>query len=152
MKITYNDAKKDTFQHPEIRPIYLQGWLAARLKWNYYGIETYQHNTIISYTTQTYPAIVVLYPQSHKDLASGAIISIELTSVDGYSFYISRKQSLSQVVVHESSPEKCELPYTLPLPDVHQGLTFMKEIFYHSLVDHYQDMLKIIAHMDQVVL
>lgn len=152
LRITYNNAKKEISHHPEIRAIYLQGWLASRLKWNYYNAEKVDGMTIISFAAEGHPSIVALCPQSDDSLPPGAIISIELNSIDGHVFYISRKQSLSQVVVHISSLDQCELPYILPLPDVHQGLTFMKEIFYHKLGDHYRDMLKIISKMDKAAL
>jgi len=152
LRITYNDAKTEMSYHPAIRAIYLQGWLASRLKWNYCNTEKIDGMTIISFTTKEHPSIVALCAQTDDKLPPGAIIAIELDTIDGYTFYISRKQSLSQVVVHISSHEQCELPYTLPLPDVHQGMTFIKEIFYQKLSDHYCDMLKIISKMDSTAL
>lgn len=152
LRITYNHVNKDMSHHPAIRAIYIQGWLASRLQWKYNDAEKVDGMTMISYLSKEHPSIVALCPQADDSLPPGAIISIELNSVDGQSFYISRKQSLSQVVIHISSREQCELPYTLPLPDVHQGLTFIKEIFYHQLSSHYHDMLKLISKMDKVVL
>lgn len=146
--ITYNDLKTETQQHPEIRAIYLQGWIASRLKLTYKSSETFQNHTIINYVSSAYPVIITLCPHTHADLPSGAIVSLEISSIDGRSYFVTRKKSLSQVVVHCSSLEKCELPYSLPLPDVHKGLSFMKEIFYHKLSDHYRDMLKMIANLD----
>ncbi|MBA3815447.1 MAG: glucose-6-phosphate dehydrogenase assembly protein OpcA [Parachlamydiaceae bacterium] len=152
LKITYNNAKTEMSCCPAIRAIYLQGWLASKLKWGYSNVEKSDNSTIINYDTNDHPSIVTLRSENDEKLPSGAIISIELNTVDGFLINISRNQSLSQAVIHISSQEQCELPYTLPLPDVHQGLTFMKEIFYHKLSDHYLDMLKIISKMDKSVL
>lgn len=148
LRITYNDAKTEMSYHPAIRAIYLQGWIASRLKWNYCTAEKSDGLTIISYKTLEHPSIVALNAQTVENIPPGAIISIELDTTDGYMFYISRHQSLPQVTIHISSKDKCELPYSLPLPDLHQGLAFIKEIFYHKLSDHYCDMLKIISKMD----
>jgi glucose-6-phosphate dehydrogenase assembly protein OpcA len=152
LKITYNNAKTEMSAHPAIRAIYLQGWLASRLKWNYHSAEKVNDITLISYFNITHPSIVALCEETDVNLPNGAIISIELNSIEGDTFLISRKQSLSQVVIHISSHNQCELPYTLPLPDVHQGLTFMKEIFYHKLSDQYREMLNIISKLDNTVL
>lgn len=152
LRITYNHVNTEIPHHQAIRAIYIQGWLASRLQWKYYDAEKVNGMTIISYMTKEHPSIVALCPKADDSLPPGAIISIELNSIDDQTFYVSRKQSLSQVVIHISSRDQCELPYTLPLPDVHQGLTFIKEIFYHKLGNHYHDMLKLISKMDKVVL
>lgn len=156
LRITYNHINTEMSHHPAIRAIYIQGWLASRLQWKYHNAEkvdgiTINGMTIISYVSKDHPSIVALCPKADESLPPGAIISIELNSIDGQTIYISRKQSLSQVFIHISSLEQCELPYTLPLPDVHQGLTFIKEIFYHKLSNHYRDMLKLISKMDKVL-
>lgn len=148
LTISYNDTKTETLQHPEIRAMYLQGWIASRLQWKYVSSDSFQNSLIISYTMEQHPHIVALSPHTHPELPPGAIVSIEINSTDGRSYYVARKQSLSQAVVHYSSRETCELPYTLPLPDVHRGLTFMKEIFYHKLSDHYREMLSMISNLD----
>lgn len=150
LNITYNNAKTETLQHPEIRAIYLQGWLASRLKWKYRSVESLDNTKLITYLSPELPIIIALCPQGHPDLPPGAIISLEITSNDGRSYHVARKQSLSQVVVHCSSLEKCELPYSLPLPDVHRGQTFLKEIFFHKLSDHYPEMLRMIANLGRI--
>jgi glucose-6-phosphate dehydrogenase assembly protein OpcA len=152
LRITYNNIKTEMSHYPAIRAVYLQAWLASRLKWRYCNTEKLDGITIISFTTDEHPSIVALSPQTDDNLPPGAIISIELVSIDGCMIDISRRQSLSQATIHISSHRQCELPYTLPLPDVHQGLAFIKEIFYHKLGDHYLDMLKIISKMDKSAL
>lgn len=152
LQITYNSSKTEVSHHPAIRAIYLQGWLASRLQWKYHAAEKVDDITIINYIGQEHPSVVALCPKKDDSLPPGSIISIELNSIDGCSIYIYRKQTLSQAVVHISSREQCELPYNVPLPNVHQGLAFMKEIFYHKLSDHYHDMLKIISKIDKQAL
>jgi glucose-6-phosphate dehydrogenase assembly protein OpcA len=150
--ITYNDNEAENRQHSAIRALYLQGWLASRLKWQYDQIEKNDRNFIISYSAQGSPLIVTLSPQAYLDLPIGALSSIEITTKAGDSYFIARKLNLSQVVVHESSYEKCALPFTLPLPSVHKGLNFMKEIFFKQLGNHYRGTLKMISQIDYKVL
>lgn len=146
--ITYNNYKSETFQHPEIRSIYLQGWLASRLKWRYLGMQKQEQNLIINYETPKKPIAVILSPDALLDLPPGGIASIDISNPTGTSYYIARKPNLSQVVIHISTLDKCELPFTLPLPNVHRGLTFLKEIFYSSLGDHYREMLKMVSQIE----
>lgn len=146
--ITYNHSKTETFQHPEIRAIYMQGWLASCMKWQFHQIEKFTNNVFISYSSNSKPVVIVLAPQTHPELPPGAIVSIEITTTTENSFMIIRNSNLPQVLVHVSSLDTCELPFTLPLPNIHRGLSFMKEVFYSSLGDHYLDMLKTISKLD----
>lgn len=145
--IFYNDSKSEVRLHPEIRAIYLQGWLAARLKWRYRAIEKFQNNYIISYFADT-PVVIALSPQSNSELPAGAVIGLEIATTTGKTYNITRKPHLSQVIVHASTKQTCDLPFTLPIPNVHRGLTFMKEIFFSQLGSHYQEMLKAISQID----
>lgn len=148
LTITYNDNTIDSRQHPAIRAIYLQGWLASRLGWHYDKIERVDRNFNIYYTSQNNPVVVTLSSQSYPDQPIGALSSIEFTATNGCSYLIARKPNLSQVVIHESSYEKCEMPFSLALPSVHSGLTFMKEIFFKELGIHYRGMLRMISQID----
>lgn len=148
LNISYNDTMTETMRHPEIRAIYLQGWLASRLGWHYKASVMHEGNLVLTYDLPEHTATVTLSPHAHPDLPPGAITTMEITSVNNCSFYIARKQSLSQAVIHASSLEKCEVAYSLPLPDIHRGLLFMKEIFYHKISSHYREMLKIISEIN----
>lgn len=149
MMITYNSYKSETYQHPEIRPIYLQGWIASRLNWRYRQTEHFDKHGIISYYSDKNPVVVALQPKNYDNLPPGAIFSIEILTTQGENLFITRKDSnYQQVLVKSSSKETCELPYTLPLPNVHRGMTFLKEIFYQKLSDHYGEMLKVISQID----
>lgn len=140
--ITYNDPKISASQHPEIRALYLQGWMAGVLKWNYQRTERFEGSTVISYFGQIHPAVVALTPQAKSNLPPGAILSIEIITSTDHSYFIYRKEDLPQVEVHVSSREACELPFTLSLPNLHKGLMFMREIFFGSLGEHYKKTLK----------
>lgn len=154
--ITYNDKQENgsadgklgRLRYPEIRAIYLQGWLASCLGWQFRAIETDQSSTILTYFGQCSPVIVTISPQSNPKLPLGAITSIQLMTKDGTSFDIQRKEHLSQVLIHTSNKRECLLPYTLPLPSAHRGMNFMKEIFYNPSGESYQNMLSAISHID----
>lgn len=146
--IQYNRCKTEHALHPEARALYLQGWLASALKWNYQNTDLFHDNTVISYMGAEHPVVVALAPQYIESLTLGSILSIEISTADHRLYYISRKESLQQVSVHISSQSTCELPFTLSLPNIHRGSTFMREIFFNSLGCHYRETLKNIAQVD----
>lgn len=146
--IQYNGKKTETMRHPEIRALYLQGWLACCLKWRYREAEKHEDSVVISYFGAIHPVVVALTAQDIPDQPPGAIMSIEIATATGHSYYASRKGNLPQVLIHASAKETCELPFTLPLPNVYRGLNFMREIFFSKLGEHYREMLTIISKLD----
>jgi glucose-6-phosphate dehydrogenase assembly protein OpcA len=148
IQISYNDSKTEFVQHPEIRSLYLQAWLAAQLKWNFQGMETIDGEHYLIYSNNAHQQVnIKLCPQIQSELPTGAILSIEISTYTGHFYFMSRKPKLAQVLVHTSSQEKCELPYTLSLPSVHLGFAFIKEIFYQSISSHYRNMLQTISRI-----
>lgn len=146
--INYHHDETATVHHPEIRAIYLQGWLAASLKWRYRATETFKNNLIISYFGPQTPVVIAIAPQKCDDLPPGGIASLEITLTNGNTYSISRKPNISQVVVHASSKDECKIPFTLPLPNIHRGMNFMKEIFFSKLGEQYQEMIDTISLID----
>lgn len=145
--INYNHSHTEMVQHPEIRAIYLQGWLASRLRWKGLRATREKGQMKIRYAGPQTPIDVAVIPQSYDDLPPGSIASIDILLPDDQSYVLFRKPNLSQVVVHASSKLECQMPFTLPLPSVHRGLTFMKEIFYSHPSEHYREMLKTISQI-----
>lgn len=147
IQITYNSRVGDL--QPAIRAMYLQGWLAARLKWHFHDYEQLGDTHVFSYTASSLPVIVSLAPQHLPDLPAGALIGIEIKTHNGYTYQIMRKAQQSQVVVHVTKQQLCDMPFSLPLPNVYRGLHFMKEMFFHKLSDHYRDMLNMVAQISK---
>lgn len=149
INIVYNDHKTEFLKHPEIRANYLQGWLATQFQWKFIKCSFANGKRIITYSNKDSQDITVtLCPKIHTDLPTGAIIEIEVATKDNHFCVISLMQKLSQVVVHASTLEKCELPFTLTLPNIHRGFSFMKEIFYYPMSNHYRQMLETISQIE----
>lgn len=149
--INYNAAQTETHMHPEIRALYLQGWLAAAMGWTYKAVELSGPDLILTYLGKVHPVIIALSPKNVPAIPSGAITNMDINTVGGCQYSISRKEVLPQVVVHVSTNETCELPFTLALSNVHRGATFMKEIFFNRPGEHYRETLKMISRIDYSV-
>lgn len=142
--IKYHNNTSAMQPHLDIRAIYLQGWLAARLGWTYKRSIKTESGVQVHYESKGHPIVILLSPESSPELSCGSIISIEICTSER-NYFIQRKAHLSQAVIHISTKELCELPFTLSLPDVHRGDAFMNEIFYNQIGDQYVEMLKMIA-------
>lgn len=146
--IHYNCSTTETMLHPEIRALYLQAWLACRLEWEYISTDWFDGSIVIAYRGPVHPAVIALSPEHHSELPPGAISSIDIATSEGQSYVILRKPTLSQALVHSSSKDTCDLPFTLSLPNVHKGMGFMREIFFSKLGTHYADMLQVLSKIN----
>lgn len=145
--ITYNEKKTELARNHQTKAIYLQAWLASCLGWEYLSKEFEGNRGKIFYKNETSETVVTLIGEENDSLSAGAIVSFEATH-DGYLFQILRRQDRSKVTVHTTRNDRCELPYTLSLPEIKQRSTFMREIFYQSVNNHYKKMLKMIAQCE----
>jgi len=145
--LTYNSTATERTWHPELRAIYLQGWLAACLGATFMKAEYFEQNLLLSYMGKKNPLVIALEPQPDFDHPAGTILGAAFSFINGDSYAILPKPALSQAIVHESSLDTCALPYTLPLPNVYAGTTFLNEILYQSVGDHYRKMLKMISNL-----
>ncbi len=148
INIHYNARKCEKCRHPEVQALYLQGWLAGRLGWKFEGFESSEGNARISYHNTMADTIIHLHPEYVEKLPAGSIMKVEIDSHHEHTFVMKRENLTRIVRCHVSSPEHCELPYSLLLSSLHRGQQLMKEIFYEPSSGHYQSMLKIIAETD----
>ena len=144
IQIIFNNHKTEVITHPEIQAIYVQGWIAAQMGWQFKSIENRPESRRIIYNTGSNDAVVTLLPQIHHNIPPGTILSFEAASYDDH-FIVSRKEDQPKVVIHISSLEQCEMPFTLSLPDLRKGPAFLQELFYRKTSVHYQNMLKLIG-------
>lgn len=141
--IAYNQIHQKDLERIEVRAHYVHAWLAAQLGWQFQAIQDLHPGWEIIYRYEDRPITVNLVPRINSDLLPGSVVSIEIISYDEHLCLISRKAKHSAVAVYNSSPEQCDLPYMLPLPNLHRGFAFLKEIFYNQMGSQYSNMLQI---------
>lgn len=147
IRITYNKPETKFVRSHETKAIYLQAWLATRLNWTFKSNEMDGQNRVIRYKNSQGETVITLIPTEDEALAAGAIIDFEALH-GGNEFQINRRQMQPKVTVHTTHNDRCELPYTLSLPDIKQRTTFMREIFFQTINDHYRSMLEMIAQTE----
>lgn len=142
LNIRYNSYSSAIYQHTERRSLYLQGWLAELLGWEYLSSSHEENKMKIIYKNKQEEVVVTLTGEKIATLTPGAIINIEILAADQMIFDIKRINNEPFVKVHISKKEACDLPLTLPIRHFRKGLVFMNEIFFGPCSEHYWNMLK----------
>lgn len=146
LQITYNDRQTQSFQHNKTQALYLQAWLAAMLGWSFESCELSENKIRLIYRFNSHPIIVDLLPTTIPLFSPGAIVAIETLSEDNHFFVMTRQQSSPELaLVHISSLESCEMPFTSQLPTMQRSFSFIQEILYNPSYEHYSKMLAALA-------
>lgn len=144
IEFSFNSRQNDLFLHPETQAIYLQAWLASRLKWEFSRAEKDNDVQILYYKVARREKEVRLSSKVDENFEGGEILSINVQGDNGYDCHIERIAS-DQVRVQASNQFQCELPFTLLMPTLRSGRNFMQEIFYQRMSSQYGPMLGLIS-------
>ena len=172
IEFIYKSHPSALFLHPKTQAIYLQGWLASRLKWQFLKAEKENGFQVIYYQshdpvdfqsnnqmthpdqtgtpTQNLPPKKVqirriqLTPISNPAFESEEILGMSVSGDHDYNCTITRITP-DQVKVHASNQSQCELPFVLLMPTLRSGRSFMQEIFYQKMSDQYASILHLIS-------
>lgn len=131
----------------EIQALYLAGWLAGQMEWRFVRQEIKEGSRHLTYHNGVNEFALILSPQVQEDLLPGAILGVEVSSSDDHFFFISPMPGLAKAVVHISSLETCEIPFTVPLPGFKHGFPYVQELFYSAASQHYLTMLQTLAQL-----
>jgi glucose-6-phosphate dehydrogenase assembly protein OpcA len=132
----------------EQQAVYLQAWLAAKLKWTLLSVEKEDPYIRISYKYDHTSLTVSLVPKDTEILPPGAIFSFEAMTQGDYHFLIAHENDNKLVRVHASNPDRCEMPYTIFLANYQNGPALVNEVFYQPIGTHYLDMMQFLARQE----
>jgi glucose-6-phosphate dehydrogenase assembly protein OpcA len=141
--IRYNNKESEIYQHAERRAVYLQGWLAAQLGWQYKNSSLEKNLLKIGYQNKN-PIEIALVGENFPELTPGAIVNVEIRTENDSLYDLSRPSIQPFILAHITLKDVCELPFTLPLRHSKKGLIFMNEIFFGPCQETYWNMLKAI--------
>ena len=143
IEIFYNDCPSDVLLHPDTQAIYLQAWLASRLGWTFQKAEKQNGSQVIFYQIGETIRQIKLTPKTNQNFQAEEIVEIYFQGPD-YECNLKRI-FLDQVQVHAANQSQCVLPFVLIMPTLRSGRSFMQEIFYQKVSDHYAQVLKLIS-------
>ena len=126
----------------ELQAIYLQAWLAAQLGWKLESIKKENSTMLFSYAAKKGPVAISLVATDTQMVEVGEIFSVEVMTHTDCHCLISHEKENNQVTVHASSPERCEMPFSLFLSAYQKGGALINEVLYQPVSEHYQNMLR----------
>ncbi len=148
LTITYNEVKGLPAAGTQTQALYLQAWLADRFGWKLQNISKDSSKKIATYQHRGGEALVTLIPGSEPNRPPGMLLSVEVAAPNQSEFSMKRQPNSRQLMVHVSSSDACELPFTVLLPGVRRSYPFLKELFYAPGSPHYFTMLNLLAKQD----
>ena len=146
--IRYNQVAGLPEAGTQTQALYLQAWLASRFGWILQKITKEGSNKVGIYQNGTNEVRVCLIADSERDRPPGMLLGVEVSAPNQSDFLMKRLANSRQLLVHISSSEACELPFTLLLPGVRRSYPFLKELFYAPGSPQYFTMLHLLAQQD----
>lgn len=146
VKIAYNQLKEKDSSQVITQAFYLQAWLASCLGWKFIKIESDGKNSLLLYEN-SFPIEVHLEPQNRPDLPNEEVIEVQISDPKNYDCTFFRKSN-NEIVVKASNQYQCLLPFTLLLPSLQSGRSFMQEVFYQKISMQYPEVLQMISSIN----
>lgn len=150
IEISYNSQEDKPLKRLSIQALYLQAWLASRFSWSFQDMKNGEKKTSIRYKNESGESLkVFLKEENRPQIPPGSILSVELFTHNDHRYSVKRLDLSKQIEIKIETPEKCFLPYTLPISSQsNNDFSFLREIFYSPSNAHYRRMLKAIANQD----
>lgn len=144
LEITFNAQETPSFCHTKIQSIYLQAWIASRLKW--IPINANPSLVSFSYQFQDKNIAVNLTEVKNAKLPPGMILSLSMKTEEGDQFsFIRDPEAVYQISFEHSSSTECSLPTRLLVAKSESGQSLVNEICHKGTSQHYIDALKMIV-------
>jgi len=144
IELTFNAQETPFFRHTRIQSIYLQAWIASRLRWTLKKSSP----TLLSfsYENEGKKIEVVLKEVKNSSLPPGMILSLDIVTEGGDRFLFTKDPKVAdRITIHRSGPSECCLPTFVLIARGESGQSLVNEICHKGTSSHYIDALKIIA-------
>lgn len=148
IKIFYNPRISDAVHHTDIQAIYLHGWLAALLGWEFQSLKKEDKVITIVCNNGSKEIISVLTPKEDPNPSPGTIFGMEVHAENGTIYKLMRQGATYEVNIEVASPQRCEIPATMMLSHLERSQFFIKEVFYEPTSNHYRQMIEWISKVD----
>jgi len=130
----------------DTQAVFLQAWFASRLGWTLINIEQTEEQTKILYRYDHHEIVVLLSPIDSDIMEEGNICAVELRGQHDVHYLLNYEVDDRHIVVHSSSQDRCEMPYTLFVGSFQRGRTLPAEIFQQAISEHYLPMIELLSH------
>jgi glucose-6-phosphate dehydrogenase assembly protein OpcA len=129
----------------DTQAIYLQAWIANRLRWQLVSVNESANEIQLVYATNQHETVVVLSPADSDFMEEGSVTSVELRGQKDVHYLLNYDRDDRHIAVHASCQDRCEMPYTIFVGSFQRGRTLPTEIFQQAASEHYLPMLGALA-------
>lgn len=151
IEITFNAQETEFFCHTSIQAIYLQGWLASQLDWQFQDVGKHNEGIKFAYLNNNTPIEVAIKAARYSQFAPGSIVSLDLTTDKEEHFAFARSLNQAhQIGVTYSTPNSCDLPSIYIFTKGESGQSLVKEITYKGTSQHYLNVLTLVSKMEKL--
>ena len=146
VNISYNAQETPFFCHTKIQSIYLQAWMASRLKWTPLSVSCKEESCSFSYEKEGRTIEVLLQGVRQSTLPPGMILSVDLKTTKEEHFLFTRDLEVPhQISLEYNTKQECRLPTKFTIAKGESGQSLVKEICHKGTSQHYLDVLKLIV-------
>jgi glucose-6-phosphate dehydrogenase assembly protein OpcA len=145
LQITYADGLDELGRDTSLPALYIQGWLAAQMRWQYKGLQATKERMELHYDSPVGSITITLIATPRGEMAAGAIRQLEGDSLEGFHFELNTDASGNYVTMTGGSEAVCEIPTTLYLSHLTREQVLAKELFQRGTSDHYTRALRLIS-------
>jgi len=142
--MTYNQIANPFFNEPDTQAIYIQAWLASSLNWTFQGLTREGTDRVIFYQSSSSKIIIRLVLAQNDEYDSEEVLTVEVKGPKDYLCCLTREGN-DQVVVHACDAYACQLPFHFVINALQSGRSFIEEVFYQQISQHYAQMLQMIS-------
>lgn len=151
--ITYNVKDGHTSSHPKIQAAYFQGWIAARLGWEFDTVLGTREELCFRYKKNGNSVHLVLNPGHLPGLSVGRIISTEIISYHGDRIHFERDHNnVNRIAMHHCACSTCNLPTYHLFSKEMTGRSMMHEIYNQGTDPSFLKVLKLLKQCKQGIL
>jgi glucose-6-phosphate dehydrogenase assembly protein OpcA len=144
--ISYNSHANESFHHNKIQAIYMQGFLATKMNWEFNSIVCNQNSITVSYKSNDSFHHIHLTPcEPIQTLPPGRIVSLLIHNQEEKTSFIREKESLHLVKICYSTKDKCEMALLYPLEKEADGNSLTTEIYYRETSKDFLAVIELIS-------
>jgi len=153
LQICYNAHESEAFCHTPIQSLYLQGWLAAQLNWQFDKVVREKGKWTLSYRADNHLIEVTLYPEDFPKLKPGCIVSVDLETQNQDHFSFGCNLDLPHLVsMRFSTLEKCDMPLKYVFGKEESGKSLIQEICHRGTSKHFLNLLQRLSQRKELFL
>jgi glucose-6-phosphate dehydrogenase assembly protein OpcA len=151
IQIVFNAQESTFFCHTHIQAVYLQGWLACQLRWEFQNYKLENKSFRFTYKGEFGPIEISLSSAHHTKLPPGLILSVEVLTKEEELLKFDRNlEQMHQIRFEHSTCSQCDLPSYYIFTKAESGHSLVKEVCHRGTSEHFLKVLNLVKTMESI--